>query len=166
MDAEAVKERFHEMSRRRAVSAETPSEGAEAINAAQTVLRDPVACLKHFLELNDPTALNGAPPTAVDPDLFMKVAAVLQRTSALRSQFAAATTPLAKALLAGDAQVLEADLDAADETVSRLFSACLAEIQRPNAASADLAGVLHRMIFLDRWRKQLSEARVQLKMAL
>lgn len=167
LDEAALKDAFHQ-----ATTQQHPdvtggsSEDASALNAAYTVLRDPAARLRHLLELEWPGVVSAQAGIAPElADLFGKIAALRQAGAALAKKEAAAQSPLARALLAGDraAQIaalqgvlaaLVASEDAAREEVRAIDADWDA---RDEATCATLAALQQRLAFLAKWQAQLRE---------
>jgi curved DNA-binding protein CbpA len=103
LDADALKDTYHRLSALHHPDvAETEADFA-AINRAYQALTDPVARLRHLLELELPEAL--ARTQAVPEEMavfFAPVAEARQQTEAVLKKIRSAGSPLAKALLSNE----------------------------------------------------------------
>ena len=167
LDAEALKDAFH-----RATAQEHPDvvggsgENAAALNAAYAVLRDPATRLRHLLALEWP---GFAPSPAAIPvalaDFFGRIATLRQTGAVLAKKEAAAQSPLARALLAGDRAAHRRDLQAALTDLEAAEAAALADLrvldaawdQRDSATPALLTAAQQQFSFLAKWQAQLRE---------
>lgn len=137
-------------------------EGDGDLNGARSTLADPVSRLAHWLELKAPGA---APERAIAPelmDLFAEIGPVLARADALLAKHRAASTALARAVLARDmvaSQVEVQDMMARIQPVKSGLIARFAEFE--NEASDDPFGEARRALsqlkFLRRWEEQCRE---------
>jgi curved DNA-binding protein CbpA len=167
LDAEALKDAFH-----RATAQEHPDvaggsgENAAALNAAYAVLRDPATRLRHLLALEWPDfAASPASIPAALADFFGRIATLRQTGAALTKKEAAAQSPLARALLAGDRAAQHGDLQAALAELEAAEAAALADLraidamwdQRETTTPALLAAAQQRFSFLAKWQAQLRE---------
>jgi len=167
LDSAALKDAFHQATARDHPDiAGDRGEKASALNAAYAALRDPASRLKHLLELEWP-----APPLAAATipshlaDLFGKIAGIRQQGSNLAGKQAAAQSPLARALLAGEGAAHRHELEAALAMLADFETAALAELRaldaawapRDEAARARLASVQQQFAYLAKWQAQLRE---------
>lgn len=167
LDPEALRESFH-----RAAASHHPDaagggdERFAALNAAYAALREPSPRLRHLIELVAPALL--ARPAVIPPalaDLFMQLAARRRAADAFLQKRSAASSPLARALLAADQAALRRDLDAALAQLTAAHDSALAELRAldaawPDPAPADLvalASLQARFAFLAKWTAQLRE---------
>lgn len=141
LDADEVRAAFQRL----AATAHPDRSGSTAdfteLTRAYGLLREPASRLRHFLALAQPGL---APVTEIPADLmewFPRVAKTLQN---------AAASP-------GDAENTLAELTA-------LRDATHARIRESATDSAELARLLPRLSFLDKWITQLSEALLALKL--
>lgn len=167
LDADALKDAFH-----RATAQEHPDvaggsgETSAALNAAYAVLREPATRLRHLLELEWP----GVSPTpaaipAALADFFGRIATLRQAGAALAKKEAAAQSPLARALLAGDRATLRRDLQSVLAELETAEAAALADLRALDAewnsseprAAAQLAAAQQCFSFLAKWQAQLRE---------
>jgi hypothetical protein len=171
LDSEALKERFH---RQTAESHPDVAGGGDdgdfaAFNAAYTALRDPASRLRHLLELEAPDLLAPSQEIPTDlTDLFMRIAGFRRALDVFRKKESAASSSLARALLAGERLALsdqgdgvraglEAAYDAAMETLRAIDSDWKRD-PRPTDAVERLAALHHQCAYLSKWRSQLAEA--------
>jgi curved DNA-binding protein CbpA len=174
LDSEALKERFHRQTAERHpdVSAGGDDGQFAALNAAYTVLRDPASRLRHLLELDAPEPL--APSQEIPPalaDLFMRIAGFRHALDVFRKKESAASSVLARALLAGErlelsrqggavGAELEADYHRVMESI-RALDSDWEKCPRPSDAARRLAAIHHQCAYLSKWRSQLAEALFQ-----
>jgi len=159
LDAEMLKRRFHE----RSASAHPDAGGSvaafAALNEAWQVLRDPATRLRHYLEWEHPESLPLAAATPADlGDLFMDVASARQEAQRLAGKLAAAASPLARSLLAGEKQTRLARLEALRERIQAPLETAHATLAAGERDPAQLAALLARMVFLGKWSAQLRES--------
>ena len=167
LDEAALKDAFHQATARQHPDVAGGSgEEASALNAAYAVLRDPAARLRHLLELEWPDA---APVSAaVAPELadaFGKIAALRQAGSALQKKAAAAQSPLARALLAGEQAEQRRALESALAALAADESSALEVLrgldvewsERDETMRTRLAAAQQRLAFLAKWQAQLRE---------
>jgi curved DNA-binding protein CbpA len=167
LDDDALKEAFH-----RATAQQHPDvaggsgDDASALNAAYAVLRDPATRLRHLLELEWQGAPSVQPGIAADlADLFGRIAALRQAGTALAKKEAAAQSPLARALLAGDQAAHRAALDEALAVLVSAGHAAQEELRavdsawdaRDEATRVALVALQQRFAFLAKWQTQLRE---------
>lgn len=167
LDADALKDAFH-----RAIAQEHPDvaggsgEASAALNAAYAVLREPAARLRHLIELEWPgvTPTPASIPAAL-ADFFGRIATLRQAGAALAKKEAAAQSPLARALLAGDRATLRRDFQSVLAELETAETAAHADLRALNAAwnpanvnaATQLAAAHQRFSFLAKWQAQLRE---------
>ena len=160
LDDGLVRERFHELSR----DAHPDTEGGDeeafaAINEAQRVLRSPSARLKHLIELEfgDRPNSTGAMSEAL-MELFAEVGGALSLADEAIAKRRAATTAVAKALLAGAEMAAQQALMSAGGSLMarrREREAGLGEIELGNREA--LVTACHELSFLEKWQAQVQE---------
>ena len=169
LDAEALKNAFH--GRSASLHPDIPGTGDAAqfaaLNAAYIVLRDHASRLRHLLELGAPAALApaSAPPVELS-DLFMEIADTRRRLTEFLARRTAATSPLARALLAGEEAVLRREFNATLAQLELAEAGGLDEVrvldstwrETDAAAVAALTGCFHRLAYLGRWLAQSRES--------
>ena len=165
LDETVVRERFHELSREAHPDAENGDEAKfAAINEAQRVLSSPAARLRHLLELEyDGKVESSGAMSAQLMDLFSDVGGVLSQADALISKRQAATTAVAKALLAGEeVSVQQALMGAGGQLMGRrqeiedgLGGLSLSDRDK-------LVTTAHELAFLEKWQRQVQERLGQL----
>lgn len=172
LDEESLKERFHQLSA--ALHPDTPGGDAAtfaALNQAHQTLRDPVLRIRHLLELERPDL--PAPVNAVPADLgdlFMQIGALRQKLETLRRSTDAASTPIARALLAPRKLELTDEILDLSAAVAAQRESALAEIAavdaqwnpQDTAACERLRRAAHLLAFHNRWFTQLREDLFQL----
>lgn len=163
LDADALKDDFH----RRSVSLHPDTGGdAEAfaqLNTAYQTLRDPASRLRHLLELEAPELLTQAqqiPPTLADR--FMRVAATRQSAASFLAKHRAASSPLARALLAGEHATQAQNLNAALADLEAAQTEALASLREIDADwplhLPKLARLQAELSYLEKWTAQLRES--------
>ena len=174
LDPEAVKDTFHRLSRTEHPDQQTAENADFArLNQAQATLRDPKLRLRHLLELEYPEVkLSG--PSGVPAglaDWFVSVHGLLRETDAILAKKSAATSALAKALLAREEFAAREKVEATLEQLDALHATATAELQvfdarwmndRPPEAAAVLHDFYQRFAYLSRWLEQLRERLFQL----
>ncbi len=165
LEAEALRERFHRLSAERHPDAASGSTAAfTELNAAWQILRDPAARLRHFLELTHPNVLDqSAQPPAALADLFMEIGALQQAVQQFRARQTAATSPLARALLAPARIALQTRVAALAAQLAARHSTAIEAIA--GAAPEQLAATLTALIFLGKWSDQLRQNALTLQEA-
>ncbi|MCE9611855.1 MAG: hypothetical protein K8R23_16785 [Chthoniobacter sp.] len=168
LDPAALRESFH-----RAAAVAHPDAGGDAtifaaLNAAQAVLGEPASRLRHLIELEAPQLLTRAAPVPGEvADLFMQLATVRRAAEDYRKKHAATSSPLARALLAGEKAGVRVKLDAAIARLAIAQEQALAEVRALDATWATpawepLAALQARLAFLSKWSGQLREDLFQL----
>ena len=170
LDAEALQQAWLTASR----SAHPDQPGGDAtrsaeINAAYETLQTPEKRLKHLLELHQ------VPWRAVPIDhammaLFGQLGPVLQNIAAFLKRRQAASSALAKALLAPEEMHLREQVEALGTTLDAERSALLETLPtfdaHPNSgdteALADLQSLQARLSYLGKWQTQVREALLSL----
>jgi curved DNA-binding protein CbpA len=169
LEAELIKTAFHRASA--ILHPDVPGSGDAArfaeLNAAQTILREPATRLRHLLELVAPenVAVPASPPAELG-DLFMQIASIRQRLEALKKRQGAATSPLSRALLAGDEGTVRRELEAVVGLLEAAEAAALDEVreidrswdEQASAAAAALGQIYRRLSYLTRWAAQIKES--------
>lgn len=159
LDAEMLKHRFHERSASVHPDAGGSAAAFAALNEAWQILRDPATRLRHYLELENPGGLSLAAATPADlGDLFMDVASARQEAQRLATKLAAASSPLARSLLAGEKQTRLAQLEALLERTRAPLETAHASLAAGERDPANLAALLAHMVFLGKWSTQLRES--------
>ena len=170
LDAAELRDEFHRRS-----AALHPDAGGDAdafaqLNAAHQTLSDPASRLRHLLELESPEIL--AQSRQISPALaerFMRVGTARQAAAAFLAKHRAATSPLARALLAGEhaAQSHAIDTALADiEAAHAEALICLRDIDADwRARIPDLATLHAEFSYLGKWAAQLRDSRLQLALA-
>ena len=174
LDPEQIKDTFHRLSR-----TEHPDQQAgehadfARLNQAQATLRDPKLRMRHLLELEYPEVrLSG--PSGVPAglaDLFVGVHELLRQTDAILAKKSAATSALAKALLAREEHATREKVETTLGQLDTLHAAATAELQafdarwtgsHPPETAATLHDFYQRFAYLSRWLEQLRERLFQL----
>jgi curved DNA-binding protein CbpA len=174
LDSDALKERFHRQTAEHHpdVSGGRDDGHFAALNAAYTVLRDPASRLRHLLELEAPERLSLSPE--IPPglaELFMRIAGFRRALDAFSKKEFAASSAVARALLAGErlalsrqGDAIRADLEAAYDMAMETLRAIDSDwekVLRHSDAAERLAALHHQCAYLSKWRSQLAEALFQ-----
>ncbi len=163
VDAEELKARFHRLSAVRHPDAAGGSGAAfTELNAAWQALRDPAGCLRHFLELEHPVALAGAATTTAPAelaDLFMDIAGLRQTAQKFGAKFAAASSPLTKAMLEPERIALRARLAALTTELETRTLQITGALRVGTLAAQQIASSLASLVFLGKWAALLAEMR-------
>jgi curved DNA-binding protein CbpA len=174
LEPEALKEVYHRLTAEHHPDRTGDAARFTAINAAYAVLRDPVARIRHLLELEEPSALAAAPPLPEAlTETFMRVATLRRTIDAFLKQQAATTTPLGQALLASARFSLQRDVEqelAGLESAQQLGLEALREAdgqwgERTPALVEQLATLHQELSYLAKWSGQLREALFQFRSA-
>lgn len=140
---------------------------------AHLLLRDPVKRLDCVLQLEISRSA-GMPPgpqiTEELTELFLSIATFNRQLQTFHAQQPATQSPLSRALLQSDRLSLGHDLEKLSRTVEHHWQRCETQIhaadtiweRRTPELLDSLVKVLREMVFLQRWRTQLREARVRL----
>ena len=167
LDLDALREEFHRRS-----AALHPDAGGDAkrfaqLNAAYQTLRDPAARLAHLLQLETPIGLRENPPVPARlGDAFMRVAASRQRVETHLRKHRAATSPLTRAVLAGDIAARQDEVARAVQELDRLEAAIadrLGALEHTWREALDEIAAIHaELSYVRKWRAQLRELRLAL----
>lgn len=175
LDADALKEKFHALSAQHHPDVAENNSGVESmdfaqLNAAYQTLRDPVARLRHLLELEFPQALAEQKQRAAIPpdiaDLFSRICQLQQALQNFRTRETQASNPVGRALLAPEKLALREQLEITLCAVKEKHHRCLDEIRIidatwPPPSLDDIAtkiSALHsQLAYLAKWTKQLRD---------
>jgi curved DNA-binding protein CbpA len=168
LDADLLKEQFRTMvaTHHPDVGLAPADETFAAMNVAFTTLRDPVARLRHLLELEFPEQFPGSQAIPSDlSDRFMRIAALRQQLASFRRKSAASSTPLTAALLANEKETLRraceqqlAELEAVQQRALAELQALDAGWKSENAIEIGQLTALHQQLsYLAKWIGQLRE---------
>ena len=168
LDAAALKDAFQRLgAQRHPDTAGGDADAFAALNAAWQTLREPASRLRHLLELEAPYLL--ARPAQIPPalaDSFMRIATLRRTLEDFRKRHSAASTPLARALLAADQHALKSGLESALADLDTAHEQALAELRELDVewpARLDALAALHQQLaFLAKWSGQLRESLFQL----
>jgi len=169
LDSQQLKDRYLELAKKPVSPAEL-----EAVNDAWRVLKDDVARLAHFLELEtgkDVRQEREAPRHLID--LFMKLGPLFNQADRLVRSIQEAATPILKAESYLSAQSLSRELSEAAEELTRLIKRQAdrlrlahhnwLELSAEDDTTAresvlkELGGICRSLAFLRRWQNQLAE---------
>ena len=170
LDAADLRDEFH---RRSAVL--HPDGGGDAdafaqLNAAHKTLSDPATRLRHMLELEAPEVLAQSQqiPSAL-ADRFMRVGSVRQSAAGFLAKHRAASSPLARALLAGEHAAQTHALETALTELDAAHADALARLSGIDAdwreRIPDIARLHAELSYFGKWTAQLRESRLELALA-
>lgn len=135
------------------------------LNAALETLKSPVTRLKHLVEMRSGLGWRAIPLEPGLMSLFEKLGPLLQQTSAFLARKQAATSALAKALLAPEEMRLREALESLNESIEeewQRLEALLPECDErlaagDEAAWKDVQAMLAKFAYLTKWRAQIRE---------
>ena len=166
LDAERLREKFRvEAAEKHPDVGGTTGDFAE-LNLAYGILREPALRLGHLLEIGEREASQSGAGIAVDlADLFMSLASVNGAVEDLRKRWVVATTPLARALLAGERAKLRRSLSESLEGLGRAEEQAMGVLREldlgwEGATSEDwekLASLQARFAYLSKWTTEVRE---------
>jgi hypothetical protein len=163
LDTDDLKCRFLRLSATRHPDAGGSAEAFAALNDAWQTLRDPAACLRHYLELEHPAALATATHTPPElGDLFMDIATARQAAQQFATRLAAASSPLARSLLDPERLSRRNRLDALAAQVAKGMETACATLHSGTRDPDALAAQLATLVFLGKWSAQLRESALAL----
>lgn len=133
------------------------------LNAALETLRNPVTRLKHLLDLHSGLGWRAIPLDAGLMSLFEKLGPLLQQTNAFLARKQAASSALARALLASEELRLRESLEelgTAIEDEWQALESCFLDCDEriaagDSAAWADLQSLQARLAYLGKWKDQI-----------
>ncbi len=172
LEPEALKDVFHRLTAKHHPDRTGDAARFTEMNAAYAVLRDPVARIRHLLELEEPAALDAVPPLPEAlTETFMRIATLRRTIDAFVKQQAATATPLGQALLASarfnlqrDVEQELAGLDGAQNVgLESMREADRQWAERTPALIEQLAALQQELSYLAKWGAQLREALFALK---
>lgn len=143
------------------------------LNEARQALENPVTRLQHLLEKEAPgevEALKRLQTPLEISQYFLEVATLLREVSAFCEQRSASKSALQRAILHSENSALRADVDRTLARLDALWSQCELQLRAADAVWErrtpqmlhQLVTIQREMTFLQRWRSQLREARLQL----
>lgn len=172
LDPDALKEKFH-----RTTAEQHPDRAGDngefaSVNAAYAILRDPGTRLRHLLELEHPEALGRTQQiTEKLSSAFLRLATLRRTIDAFVKQQAAASTPLAQALLASERFTLQRDVEKELTSIETAHAECVAAVRsidkewagRGRELAPRLAELQQELTYLAKWNWQLRESLFQLQ---
>jgi curved DNA-binding protein CbpA len=135
------------------------------LNAALETLKSPVTRLKHLIDQHSQTAWRAIPLDDGLMGLFEKLGPLLQQSAAFLSRKEAATSALAKALLAAEEMRLREALESLNEDIETQWQqletslpVCDARLAENDASVwPELQAIQARFAYLAKWRAQIRE---------
>ena len=133
------------------------------LGEAAAILREPARRLRSLIGHPPGSAI---PPEAAD--LFPRVATLLREADDLLARHAAASNPLAKAVLAAPLKKLAAELDALLATIEGWHSHLEARLSAldatwPSVDPQEIASLADSFSYATRWESQLRERKLSLE---
>jgi DnaJ-domain-containing protein 1 len=126
---------------------------SQELNQAAQTLKNPATRIRHLLDLIAPGEKHDAGLDEALMNLFSTVGAAVQGAQQLLAKKSAASSALAKALLADDEIQAQERLQAALGEVTRAENA----LDFGASETADLRRLYTKLSFLDKWRRQINE---------
>lgn len=135
------------------------------LNAALETLKSPVTRLKHLIEQYSSTAWRAVPLDASMMNLFEKLGPLLQTSAGFLKKKQAATTSLAKALLANEEMRLREALEELGLLIDEAWKAIDGQLSNyderivadDTGVWVELQVVQARLAYLSKWRAQVRE---------
>ncbi|HEX4086099.1 MAG TPA: DnaJ domain-containing protein [Chthoniobacteraceae bacterium] len=160
-DPDALKEKYHRLTARHHPDIAGASADFAEINHAYQTLADPVARLRHLLELEC-----AVPPAQQAPGeiaaFFAPVAGTRQAVDAFFKKHAAAVSPLAKALLSPEQFETQERIEEMIASLQEKHDALLEQVREADAAwpgsLAQLAPLWQSLTYTAKWLAMLREA--------
>jgi curved DNA-binding protein CbpA len=166
LDDETLQQAYIQASR----NAHPDQEGGDAalsaaLNAALETLKSPATRLKHLIEQHSQTPWRPVPLEPALMSLFEQLGPLLQQSALFLSRKQAASTALAKALLASEEMRWREALESLNEQLEQHWQqlqAALPECDARLAAGddrvwAELQSLQARFAYLQKWRSQIRE---------
>jgi len=167
LDCEELKAKYHRLTARHHPDVAGASGDFAEINRAYQTLADPAARLRHLIELESPGAVSRA--QAVPEEIagfFAAVAEASQGVDVFFNKHAAASSPLAKALLSTEQYVVQERIEEIIATLEAKQAALLGQLHEVDALwTADraaallvLPGLWQSLGYIGKWLGTLREA--------
>ena len=170
LDAADLREEFHRRSATLHPDAGGNADDFAQLNAAHQTLREPAARLRHLLELEAPEILAQSqqiPPALADR--FMRVGTARQSAASFLAKHRAASSPLARALLAAEHNAQTQALDTALADLEAAQADALSRLRDLDAEWHDhlpeLARLQAELSYFEKWTAQLRETHLALSLA-
>ena len=170
LDAAELRDEFHRRSASAHPDAGGDSESFARLNAAHQTLSDPAARLRHLLELEAPEALAQSqqiPPVLADR--FMRVGTARQSAESFLAKHRATSSPLARALVAGEHATQTQAIDSALTDLEAAQTDALARLRDVDAdwreRLPDIARLHAELSYFGKWAAQLRDSRLALALA-
>ena len=166
LDAERLREKFRVVATEKHPDVGGTTGDFADLNLAYGILREPALRLGHLLQLEEREVSQSGPGISVDlADLFMSLAGVHGAVENLRKKWMVATTPLARALLAGERAKLRRSLSESLEGLGRAEEQAMRGLREldlvwDGATSEDwekLANLQARFAYLSKWTAEVRE---------
>jgi DnaJ family protein C protein 17 len=171
LDAEELKAKYHDLSARHHPDVAGAGGDFAEINRAYQTLVDPAARLRHLIELE---AMEGAQARNSVPEevagFFSSVAEARQSADAFLKKYAAAASPVAKALLAVEQYAAQERVERIIAALQETEEALLGRVRQADAdwnadrggAMRELRGIAEALGYVAKWLGGLREALFQL----
>lgn len=128
----------------------------EAINTAWITLKDPVTCLKHWLELESPGFTASTTPPAELINLFMEAGSLQQSLAAFDQEYTSAISALSRSLLEPRRLALKTKSGALLEKLQLLENENLTAVRSTNPSIESLQKTYTSLSYLRKWRRAFS----------
>lgn len=165
LEEEALRQRYHELSREAHPDlAATPEEreaaGARSaqLNLAWETLRQPVKRLRHLMELRGAVPGGAGMLSGAMMELFGQVGGVLQEADGVLVKRARAQSKLGKALLAEEEMAAQLKLQEVSGELTRRWNGLVEDLAALDLEDAKALAQAHTQLsFLDKWLRQIQE---------
>jgi curved DNA-binding protein CbpA len=155
VDEEELARRFDDLSRSRHPDAGGDPAAFARLGEARRVLLSPSLRLRHLLDLEFPgTRIDGALSTSL-MDLFATLGPTLQAATEFAHRKEAATTALARAVLASEEMRQRETLESAARTLADRLEALLQATPAWDNTAPPLADWAREAAFLEKWQSQV-----------
>lgn len=152
-----IREFFREKSKIAHPDAGGDPEGFSLLQEAMSLLINPAARLRHWLEME---GIEGALRGSISSSLvnqFMEISAILQRADELIRERREASSQLAKAMTEARAQTCREELEGILEQLDREIEDRVDSFARIECGEIDGWEVARELAFLEKWQGQVKE---------
>lgn len=130
LDPDALKAKYHDLTARHHPDVAGATADFSEFNRAYQVLADPAARLRHLLDLESPGAISRTQPVPEDIAVFFApVAESNQAVEVFLKKHAAASSPLAKALLSTEQYKVQEQIEETISALQRKQDALLTQVR-------------------------------------
>jgi curved DNA-binding protein CbpA len=157
VDEQALARRFDDLSRSCHPDAGGDPAAFSRLTEARRLLSSPALRLRHLLELESPGTRLDGPLSPSLMDLFTTLGPTLQAVQNFELRKTAATSALARALLASEETRHRESLEDLASTLATQFSTLLDAAQNWNGSPDPLAAWAREAAFLEKWQSQVRD---------